>query len=467
MPVFEETAADYRSLKLGERIRAHRKLRGLTLRAMSRELSTSIAALSAIENDRAVLDLERLVAISEVLGVRPDALFPRSRSCHFHVVRRSSLTDMPRVTVKIRDAVHDAPRQYHNVLRPLAAPFVGKQMEPYHIQVQPSTESDFVSHGHEEFFFVLRGEVECLLRTPEGLLTERLGPGDCMYLWSYLPHCIRAAGHEVAESIHLLYSGYGTTEGKSTDLTMVKGSQRATLTEDIAFKVAAFRQSEGITPAEFARLLDMSPRRLNDIERGRKPVSIELLLRICQRFRKPLEYFLASTIVERPFYKLVRAGTIAGLPMWPRRTLPDGDWSDSEFRPLATDFGPRGMHPYYVKLLRPQRNGVPLHEHHGQEFVYVVKGEVSLVTILEGERVTQTLSAGDMCFIDSTVPHRFIGMGVSPFEESSAEVIDVFWCPLGESYLFSEDPTRAPDDEVSTAAGHDERQSQVGGAGGV
>lgn len=445
MPVFEETAVDYRSLRLGERIRACRKAKGLTLRDMSLQLATSIAALSAIENDRAVLDLERLVAISDALGVRPDTLFPKGRSCHFHVVRRSSLDHLPPVTVKIRDAVHDTPRQYSNLLRPLAAPFVGKHMEPFHIQMLPSAEIDFVSHGHEEFFFVLRGEVECLLKTPDGVVSERLGPGDCMYLWSHLPHCLRAAGSEVAESIHLLYSGYGTTEARASDLTVVKGNQGATLTEDIAFKVAAFRQSEGLTPAEFARLLDMNARRLNDIERGRKPVSIELLLRICHRFRKPLEYFLASTIVEKPFYKLVRAATIGALPVWPRRRLPDGGWSDTEFRPLASDFGPRAMHPYYVKLLRPNRTGASLHEHHGQEFVYVVKGEVSLVTILDGRRTTQTLSSGDMCFIDSTVPHRFVGMGVSPFEESSAEVIDVFWCPLGESYLFSEDSATTSD----------------------
>ena len=88
-------------------------------RDMSRQLSTSIAALSAIENDRAVLDLERLVAISEVLGVRPDALFPRSCSCHYYVQRRALLDRVPPVTLKIRNA-HSTPPTYHNVLRPLA-----------------------------------------------------------------------------------------------------------------------------------------------------------------------------------------------------------------------------------------------------------------------------------------------------------------------------------------------------------
>lgn len=445
MPVFGETAPDYRSMRLGERIRACRKQKRWTLRDMSLQLSMSIAALSAIENDRAVLDLERLVAISEVLGVRPDALFPKSRSCHFCVVRRASLDHVPQFTVKIRNSAHDAPRTYRNAVRALAAPFVGKHMEPFHIQVLPAAEPEFVSHGHEEFFFVQRGEIECLLKTPDGLVSERLGPGDCMYLWSHLPHCIRTAGDEPAESIHLLYSGYGATDGEPGGLTVTGGNQKTSLTEDIASRVAAFRESEGLTPAEFGRMLKMSARRLHDIERGRKPVSIDTLLRICHRFRKPIEYFLASTLVERPFYTVVRASAIGALPMRPRRRLPDGGWSVTEFRPLASNFGPRGMHPYYVKLRQPQEPGTSLHEYHGQEFVYVLRGEVSLVTIVDGQHTMQRLLPGDMCFIDSTVPHRFIGTAVSPFEDSSAEVIDVFWCPLGESYLFSDESNRPAD----------------------
>ncbi len=126
MPVFEETAPDYRSLRVGARIRACRKQKGWTLRDIAQQMSISIAALSAIENDRAELDLERLVEISDVLGVRPDALFPRTRSCHFHVVRRSSVEQVAPVTMKIRNLARTIPLQYHNVIRPLAAPFVGK-----------------------------------------------------------------------------------------------------------------------------------------------------------------------------------------------------------------------------------------------------------------------------------------------------------------------------------------------------
>jgi hypothetical protein len=93
---------------------------------------------------------------------------------------------------------------------------------------------------------------------------------------------------------------------------------------------------------------------------------------------------------------------------------------------------------YVIKPRIPAHHAPTLHEHHGQEFVYVLNGEVTLNTLVDGKRYSEKLVAGDTCFIDSTVPHRFLGVGLSPYDESSAEMIDVYWCPLGESYLFEE-----------------------------
>jgi hypothetical protein len=36
------------------------------------------------------------------------------------------------------------------------------------------------------------------------------------------------------------------------------------------------------------------------------------------------------------------------------------------------------------------------------------------------------------------VPHFVRGVTRSPYSQISAEVLDVFWCPLGETYLFTD-----------------------------
>ena len=443
MPVYSNSVVDYADLHLGLTIREHRKRRGWTLQDLASRLSISVANLSAIENEKARLDLERLVAIADVFGIRADELFPTSPGRHYLVTSRAAMDALPASPLALVDPASGKLEPHHAALKPLADAFVGKHIEPFLIQVPRVADEDvrFISHHREEFLFVTRGALECLLQTPDGPARETLNTGDCIYFWSHLPHCLRAVTDEGASAVDVVHAPYGTVESEHGDMAIYFSNGMAkSLTEQIAAQIEALRLSRGMAMNDFARELDLSPRQLADVERGRKSLSIDVLLRACRRFHKPLEFFLARTSVSRPFYQVQRAPDIARLPVRGRKRLVDGSWSRTEFRSLAPDFGPRGMLPYYVKLRLPNDYDLTLHEHHGQEFAYVVAGEVTLVTIVDGKRVSERMTAGDVCFIDSTVPHRFLGQGVSPYgDESSAEIIDVFWCPLGESYLFEDE----------------------------
>ena len=444
MPVYSNLEGEYSDLGLGARIRELRKAKGWTLDDLSSRLSLSIASLSTIENDKATVDVERLVAICNALGVRPDALLPKGSSTHFHVATRDTLAQEQAASLRIVDHAKGSLTPYHNLLRPLAAPFVGKHFEPFQIEIRSVAEDDlrFISHHHEEFFFVLRGEVECLIKTPGGLVQEVLGPGDCIYFWSFLPHCLRSTTHDPATSVHVMCAAHGSTDsersdGPTSDIVYFQDMSARTMTQQIAHKITAVRQARGLSLADFARDLEIGARQLSELERGRKPVSIQLLIRLCRRFRKPLEYFLAgTTTVDRPYHSMIRAKDIPDLPSRARRASVAGFGFDNEFRALAHEFPKRGMHPFYVRVTGQPEVDVPLHEHHGQEFVFVLNGEVTLVTVQDGEEVRQHLAAGDSCFIDSAVPHRFVGTGFSPYNLPHTELIDVFWTGLGEDYLF-------------------------------
>jgi transcriptional regulator with XRE-family HTH domain/uncharacterized cupin superfamily protein len=447
VPVYSNLNLDYANLAIGRRVRELRKAKGWTLADLASKLSTSIASLSAIENEKAVLDLERLVQICEALAVRPDVLLPRSQSRHYEVSRRSGVELQQAAALKVVDQTTGQMTAYHNLLRPLADAFVGKHIEPFQIEVQPVSDEElqFICHHHEEFFFVLRGEVECLLRTPDGLVKEVMSPGDCIYFWSYLPHCIRSTTARAASCIHTLYSAHGATDSEHgnrgpEETIFFRDVSHKSLTEQTAAKISALRQARGMSIVDFARELDLGVRQLTEIERGRQSISLSLLIDVCRRFRKPLEYFLASTLLDRPFYYVYRARDIVAAEVRTRREPRSGavPMDSGEYRPLAAGFSGRSMHPYYAKLPTSSDPPVILREHHGQEFLYVLNGQVTLVTVQDGERVNATLAAGDSCFIDSTVPHAFVGVGLNPYEESSAEVIDIFWCPLGESYLFAD-----------------------------
>ena len=69
-----------------------------------------------------------------------------------------------------------------------------------------------------------------------------------------------------------------------------------------------------------------------------------------------------------------------------------------------------------------------------EKIYYVLAGEL---TVIVGGKET-VVRTGDSCYIDSSVPHFIRGLTRSPYSQTSAEVLDVFWCPLGETYLFAD-----------------------------
>jgi transcriptional regulator with XRE-family HTH domain len=432
----------YAQLGIGGRIREFREKRGWSLHELGAQLGVSPATLSNIERDRVALDVERLLDVSSALAIDYRQLLPGVESRHFEIVRRSAMRTPGPLARAVNPSSGAVP--YHHLVRPLAASVTAKQIEPFHIRVMPIAESElsFINHGHEEFVFVLKGEVECLLRTPDGIVSHALGEGDCMYFCSSLPHCIRSAGPEPADTIHVLCAGQSErpSEPRGGITTIFSRDWPLTLRERVGGRLKSLRQALRMTVAQFADAAGVGARWLADVEVGHKPIPLDFLLSVSRRFQKPIDYFMAGAIVPSPYCFVQRASDINTVPARKRRAgLAGADNTSDAFRPLARGFPRRSMHPYYVKVARHDRSPAAMHEHYGQEFIYVLNGEVTLLTIVNGEPFTETLIAGDACFIDSTVPHRFLGAHVNPFEPLNAEVIDVFWSPLGENYLFHDE----------------------------
>ena len=295
----------------------------------------------------------------------------------------------------------------------------------------------FITHHHEEFFVVLSGAVECLIDTPERRVRQRLAPRDSMYFRSHLPHCIRSVGATPARTLHVICSALGDPESDRVegDLGPIfrKGGHDG-IRSLMAAKLMMLRQRRGISLRNCAAAMAVSERKLAAIEHGRRAVGLDLLLRACRVFRKPVEYFLDSALIGPPYSVVQRGRHISRLRSRVRRQpFVRSRQRQYVFKSLADRFGPRAMYPYYVRIPSGGPAATKMHEHHGEEFIHVLTGEVTLITVVDGHRITETLSRGDSCFIDSTVPHRFVAT-TGAYQMGDAEVIAVFWCPLGEEY---------------------------------
>jgi mannose-6-phosphate isomerase-like protein (cupin superfamily) len=158
---------------------------------------------------------------------------------------------------------------------------------------------------------------------------------------------------------------------------------------------------------------------------------------LTKAFGEPLRGFFTHLQDKPPYYTICRAADIRSMPHRRRRNRPFGedDHSTNAYYSLVSEFHPRDVFPCIIEVPAKACDPAPS-EHHGEEFIYVLEGQLVLTTLAEGRQVEEVLRAGDACFLDASVPHALRGETRNPYSETSATVLDVFWCPLGEKYLF-------------------------------
>ena len=435
MPVYVQGGGEHLVSWTSNNLRAARQKAGLTLRGLSRRAKVSPAQLSKLETGKATLDLEQLEQLAAVLGVGVSDLLPRTRTRHYLISRRAQVASEPAAARPLSGPV-PGPTHHHNPVWPLADAFVGKQLEPVLAEIRPLKDENlhFIGHDHEELMFVLRGSVESILRTEHGVVKERLGPGDCLYFKSYQPHCHRSASRTAATTLHVIHSIHGPIDGDDGELAsaghqLFRRGRHNSVAKEAAEKIALLRRTTGYSLLELARASNTTPRHLRQVEQGTQPVTLPLLVSVARAFRRPIEYFFATSI-ERGASHFVQRHSATD-------TTPDG-WTTANgdrFRSLADGFGPRGMQAFHVQMSSQASGSRALRDHHGQQFTYVLDGEVELLSHSDDGPIRETLKEGDALFLDTSVPHALVGQSRNPFASKSAELLSVYWSPLGAEYL--------------------------------
>jgi transcriptional regulator with XRE-family HTH domain len=445
MPVYSSHLLRYEDLKLGDRIRSARQQQGLTLKQLSARVNTSPARMSQVENDRLRLDVQEVLGFAEALNIPLTALIPGDDSLPYQIARDSDVRlQPPRATLFAGRHEASAVVSAHSYT-PLADLFVGRHLEPVLGRIVPLEEHElqFCYHHEEEFVFALRGTLEFRIKTPDGEYREQLGRGDCVYFRSDLPHCFRSLDHEAAESLHIFCSPSTSTDGGTDSVTHRAvahsgGDGVDEVQRRLGERLRLLREIHGWSLARVARAAGLAERQVLNIERGARAMPLEAALKLARAFGKPLRELIGLAAAVRPYYFIRRSKDIASIPSRRRRTPVERPQAapSKTCQPLVDGFLAQEMYPYFLRLLNVDLETLTLHEHHGQEFIYVLEGELELTTYSGDRQIRDVLRAGDSCYIDSTVPHLLRSWTRNPYSETSAEVIDVFWCPLGEAYLF-------------------------------
>ena len=440
MTVYNSHLLQYQDLELGQRVRTERQKKGMTLKHMASATGVSVARLSEIENGLHVADLSQALAIAAALQVPIHALLPSDPRIPFQITRESE--------VRSRPALHRlGPDGAGNEFWELADLFIGRYLNPMFGKIarlpDGTDEPTLWQHHAEEFVFVLRGRVALTIDTPDGIVREELARGDSAYLRPDLPHALHAMDDDGADTLQIQASASSPVEPCSTWLSTDDRLGDPSPSHDlrrIGQRLRWLRQMHRWELEEVAEHVGLTVRQLQRLEAGERAVPLDRVLRFARLFGVPLGEVIEPRPGRRPFYSIQRVRDLDRIPSSMRRTPVDREHTPQSktCQQLAAGVPDRHMFPCFIRLLNVDIEKLTMHEHHGHEFIYVLDGELELTTYIEQELVTVDLRGGDSCYIDSSVPHLVRARTRNPFSETSAQVLDVFWSPLGETYLFGD-----------------------------
>jgi transcriptional regulator with XRE-family HTH domain len=174
--------------KLGENLKSLRQRNGWTLQEVSRQTGVAVSTLSKVENDQMSLTYDKLLQISEGLGLSL-AEFLSSDEAEIAGLARRSVN-------RADDGLRQTTPNYDYLY--LSTDITRKRMIPVLTRIRARSLADFgpfLKHSGEEFIFVLEGAIEV---HTEHYQPIRLGKGESTYIDSDMGHAYIAVSRKDA-----------------------------------------------------------------------------------------------------------------------------------------------------------------------------------------------------------------------------------------------------------------------------
>lgn len=161
--------------------------------------------------------------------------------------------------------------------------------------------------------------------------------------------------------------------------------------------IRALREKRGLSVQDMALKTGFSAALLSQVENRMTSPSLGTLVRIAHAFEVPVSSLLGAT-VEKEF-SIVRKEERSVVS---RVGLKGSASSAYSYESLGAGKAGRKMEPFIVRLRPKAESGIVKSSHDGEEFLFVLSGEVEIVL---GE-LSDTLREGDSVYYSSTIPHH-------------------------------------------------------------
>jgi transcriptional regulator with XRE-family HTH domain len=187
----------------------------------------------------------------------------------------------------------------------------------------------------------------------------------------------------------------------------------------IGSKIKGIRESKNLTIEEIAERSGLSADQITSIENDEHLPSLGPLIKIARALGVRLGTFMDDSDALGPV--ITRAADRERDSSISFSNGAADARQHMEYHPLAQQKAGRHMEPFIIDINPEESTSFQLSAHEGEEFIYVMSGEVEIAYGKE----TYTLKEGDSIFYDSIVKHHVHGAA-----GKSAKILAVVYIPF-------------------------------------
>ncbi len=181
---------------VGEKVKAVRESRGLSLEDVSQRTDLDVGLLKKIEQGKVNPPLGTVIKLAKALDMKMGYLISGEENRPYTIVRKDDRKVISRYDSK-------KGKYYGYQYESLAPHKTDRHMEPFIVTLDPAeTEEERSTHDGQEFIYVLEGTMEVRL----GEEIHLLEPGDAIYYDSTVPHLVKCHGQERTRILAVLYA---------------------------------------------------------------------------------------------------------------------------------------------------------------------------------------------------------------------------------------------------------------------
>ena len=187
----------------------------------------------------------------------------------------------------------------------------------------------------------------------------------------------------------------------------------------VGAKIKGIRESKNLSVEEIAERSGLSVDQINSIENDVNLPSLGPLIKIARALGVRLGTFMDDNDALGPV--VTRAKDREAESSISFSNGATDARKHMEYHPLAQQKAGRHMEPFIIDINPTENQDFQLSAHEGEEFIYVMSGEVDV----DYGKEKYTLSEGDSIFYDSIVKHHLHGA-----PGKSAKILAVVYIPF-------------------------------------